>query len=62
MRTDVRNPSRGLTIALIAAIAIGLGFLGDFLITCMEKKSYPQDYTEYVTVYADKYGIILKSK
>ena len=57
MRTDVRNPSRGLTIALIVAIAIGLGFLGDFLITCVEKKSYPQDYTEYVTVYAEKYGI-----
>ena len=57
MRSDTKNPSRGLAIALIAAIAIGLGFLGDFLITCLEKQSYPQDYTEYVTVYAEAYGI-----
>ena len=57
MRTDTRNSSRGLAIALIAAIAIGLGFLGDFLITCMEKQSYPEGYAEYVTVYSEKYGI-----
>lgn len=57
MRADAKNPSRGFAIALIAAIAIGLGFLGDFLITCLEKQSYPQHYTEYVTVYAEAYGI-----
>ena len=57
MRTDTKNPSRGWAIALIAAIAIGLGFLADFVITCLEKQSYPQGYAEYVTVYAEKYGI-----
>ena len=57
MRSDTKNPSRGLAIALIAAIAIGLGFLGDFVITCLEKQAYPRNYSEYVTVYAEKYGI-----
>ena len=57
MRSDLKNPSRGFAIALIAVIAIGLGFLGDFLITCFERQSYPQGYSEYVAVYADKYGI-----
>ena len=57
MRSDTKNPSRGLAIALIAAIAIGLGFLGDFVITGLEKQAYPRNYSEYVTVYAEKYGI-----
>ena len=57
MRSDTRNPSRGWGIALIAAIAIGLGFLADFVITCLEKQAYPQGYAEYVTIYADKYGV-----
>ena len=57
MKADMKNPSRGWAIALIAAIAIGLGFFADFVITCFEKQSYPQDYAEYVTVYAETYGI-----
>lgn len=57
MRSDTRNPSRGWGIALIAAIAIGLGFLADFVITCLEKQAYPQGYEPYVTVYAEKYGV-----
>lgn len=57
MRSDTKNPSRGLAIALIAAIAIGLGFLADFVITCLEKQAYPQGYAEYVTIYAEKYGV-----
>ena len=57
MRSDTKNPSRGLAIALIAAIAIGLGFLADFVITCLEKQAYPQGYEPYVTVYAEKYGV-----
>ena len=57
MRSDTRNPSRGWGIALIAAIAIGLGFLADFVITCLEKQAYPQGYESYVTVYAETYGV-----
>ena len=55
MRTEARN--RGIAIALIAVIAIGLGFLADFVITCLEKQSYPQGYSDYVTAYAEKYGV-----
>ena len=57
MRSDTRNPSRGWGIALIAAIAIALGFLADFVITCLEKQAYPQGYESYVTVYAETYGV-----
>ena len=57
MRNDFKNPNRGLAIALIAVIAIGLGFFGDFIITCLEKQAYPEGYSEYVTVYAEKYGV-----
>ena len=57
MRSDMKNPSRGPIIALIAVLAIGLGFFADFVITCLEKQSYPQGYSEYVTVYAEKYGV-----
>ena len=57
MRSDLKNPSRGFAIALIAAMAVGLGFLADFVITCFERQSYPQGYDQYVTVYAEKYGV-----
>ena len=54
---DWRNPSRGVVIAVIAVIAIGLGFLSDFIITCFEKNAYPRDYAEHVTVCAERYGV-----
>ncbi len=57
MRFDFRNPPRALVIVLIAILAIGVGFLGDFLITCVEKQIYPRTYEEYVTIYADRYGV-----
>ena len=56
-RFDWRNPSRGLVILLLAVVSIGLGFFGDFILTCLEKNSYPCDYAEYVSVYSEKYGI-----
>ena len=54
---DWRNPSRALMIAIIAVIAIGLGFFADFVITCFEKKAYSCDYAEYVELYAEVYGV-----
>ena len=57
MRIDWKNPPRGVMIALIAVMAIGLGFLADFVITFFEKSAYPREYAEYVTVYAEKYGV-----
>lgn len=57
MKIDWKNPSRGVMITLIALVAIGLGFLADFVITCFEKASYPREYVEYVTVYAEAYGV-----
>ena len=57
MKLDWKNPPKGVMIALIAVLAIGLGFLADFLITCLEKNSYPREYAEYVEVYAEAYGV-----
>ena len=56
-RFDWRNPSRGLVILILALASIGLGFFGDFILTCLEKNAYPCDYAEYVSVYAEKYGV-----
>ena len=57
MKLDWKNPPKGVMIAFIAVLAIGLGFLADFLITCLEKNAYPQEYAEYVEVYAEAYGV-----
>ena len=57
MKFDWKNPSRGLAITVIVLISIGLGFFADFIVTCLEKSAYPQGYSEYVTVYAEAYGV-----
>lgn len=57
MRFDWKNPPKGVVIALIALLSIGLGFLADFFIVCLEKRAYPTDYAEYVEVYAQTYGV-----
>ena len=57
MKFDWKNPSRGLAITVIVLISIGLGFFADFVVTCLEKSAYPQGYSEYVTVYAEAYGV-----
>ena len=41
----------------MALASIGLGFFGDFILTCLERNAYPRDYSEYVSVYAEKYGV-----
>ena len=57
MRFDWKNPPKGLVIAVIVLISIGLGFFADFIVTCCEKSAYPRGYSEYVTIYAEKYGV-----
>ena len=57
VKLDWKNPPKGLVIAVIVLISIGLGFFADFIITCVEKSAYPQGYADYVTVYAEKYGV-----
>ncbi len=57
MKLDLKNPRRGVVIVFLAVAAIGLGFLSDFIITCFEKNAYPREYTEYVDLYAEKYGV-----
>ena len=57
MKFDWKNPSRGLAITVIVLISIGLGFFADFVVTCLGKSAYPQGYSEYVTVYAEAYGV-----
>ncbi len=57
MRFDRRNPPRALIIVLLLIVAIGLGFLGDFVITQIEKQIYPQDYSAYVEAAAEAYSV-----
>ena len=57
MRFDWKNPPKGLVIAVIVLISIGLGFFADFIVTCCEKSAYPRGYSEYVTIYSEKYGV-----
>ncbi len=57
MRLDLRNPPRGVVIALLAVLSIGIGFLGDWIITGFEKNAYPCDYNTYVDTYAEQYGV-----
>ena len=57
MRPDWRNPHRAAVIAILAVVAIGLGFLADLLITGFEKKAYPREYAEHVENYAAQYGV-----
>ncbi|MBQ3507464.1 MAG: lytic transglycosylase domain-containing protein [Clostridia bacterium] len=57
MKHDSQGSRRALMIALLAVVAIGLGFLGDFIITCIEKNAYPREYAEYVETYSQKYGV-----
>jgi soluble lytic murein transglycosylase len=57
MKHDSQGSRRALVIVLLAVVAIGLGFLGDFIITCIEKNAYPREYAEYVELYSQKYGV-----
>ena len=57
MKFDWKNPGRAVVIVLLAVLAIGMGFLADFIITCFEKTAYPRDYAEFVEVYAEAYGV-----
>ncbi len=57
MKFDLRNPPRGVVVFLIAVFAIGIGFLSDFLIITVERRTYPRRFETHVTVYADRYGL-----
>ena len=57
MQHDSQGSRRALVIVLLAVVAIGRGFLGDFIITCIEKNAYPREYAEYVELYSQKYGV-----
>ena len=57
MKPDWRNPPSAVAIALLAVLAIGLGFLADLVITAFEKQAYPRDYADYVETYAEAYGV-----
>lgn len=56
-RFDWKNPSRGAVITLLAVLAVGFGFLADFILTCIEKNAYPRDHGTYVEIYAEAYGV-----
>ena len=57
MRFDRRSPSRALVIVILAVLAIGLGFLGDLLVTLIEKQIYPRDYATYVEAASETYSV-----
>lgn len=57
MKHDVKRSHHVLIIAVILLISIGAGFLSDFAITLFEKNAYKREFSEYVTVYSQKYGV-----
>lgn len=57
MRYDGSKRIRASVILILAVVAIAVGFLADFLITCFEKNAYPREYAEYVDHYAEVYGV-----
>ncbi len=57
MRHNRRNLPRAPVIFVIALLAIGIGFLADFLIACVEKQIYPRDYETYVQAASEDYGV-----
>ncbi len=57
MKHESKGSRRALVIAILAVVAIGIGFLADFIITCFEKNAYPREYAEYVEAYAEQYGV-----
>ena len=57
MRFNWKSPHRAAVIALLAIVAIGIGFLADLTITTFEKKAYPRDYAAFVETYAEAYGV-----
>ena len=57
MRFNWKSPHRAVVIALLAIVAIGIGFLADLTITAFEKKAYPRDYAAFVETYAEAYGV-----
>lgn len=57
MKHESKGSRRALVIAILAVVAIGIGFLADFIITCFEKNAYPREYSEYVEAYAEQYGV-----
>ena len=57
MSLDRRTSPRALLIVILAVLAIGLGFLGDFLITLIEKQIYPCEYSTYVEAASETYSV-----
>ena len=57
MNFERRTSSRALMIVILAVLAISLGFLGDFLITLIEKQIYPREYTAYVESASESYSV-----
>lgn len=56
-RFDPRNPPHALVIAVLLAVSVGLGFLGDAIITAVERRSYPRTYAELVSAASEAYGV-----
>ena len=52
--SKIFNPRVVIIILLLAFL---LGIIGSVLISCVERVIYPRNYSEYVTKYAEKYGV-----
>lgn len=48
---------RTITIILIIAVAVGLGYVYEKVLSTIEKKAYPLIYEEFVDKYAEEYGV-----
>ena len=48
---------RSVAVIILIALAVAAGFGADKLFSAIQSKNYPRAYSEYVTEYAEKYGV-----
>lgn len=46
-----------ITVIIIAALSVGVGFLIDGIYDGIDRKNHPREYAEYVTKYSSAYGV-----
>lgn len=48
---------RSVTVLIIIALSIGVGFAYEYICDVFDRKAHPQEYRELVTRYAAEYGV-----
>ena len=57
MNKKMTRQKRNLIILVIAVISVIFGALFDHFMSSTEKNSYPREYSVYVKLYAEEYGV-----